>query len=205
MSPRPYRTAKRREAAEETRARVIDATRDILDGANGLARLSIDAVAQRAGVARMTVYYQFGSKAGLLEAFFDEMSDRGPFRRIPDAMRQADPMHSLDMVIEIFCEFWARNSAAHARLLAASRLDRDLEAALHQRIERGRAVVRAIVGRLGPWKGKRGARRAEDLVDALFAVVNFSTFEALGAHGRSVPERVRILQTLARATVDALR
>ncbi len=43
----------------------------------GLFGFTVDAVAREAGVARMTVYYQFGSKAGLLEAIFDSLAVRG--------------------------------------------------------------------------------------------------------------------------------
>ena len=38
---------------------------------------AIDAVARQAGVARMTVYYQFESKKGLLEALLDDTHDVG--------------------------------------------------------------------------------------------------------------------------------
>jgi AcrR family transcriptional regulator len=205
MSPRSYRTQKRREAAEETRGRVLAATRRILAGSEGLARLSIDAVAEKAGVARMTVYYQFGSKAGLLEAFFDALADRGPFRRMPAAMSQQDPERALDDVVSIFGEFWERNRAEHGRLFAAARLDRDLERAMRQRNERRRAVMRTLVERMGPWRGRGAARRRRELVDALFALTGFSVFEALAVEGRTLAQIVAIVQRVARATVQSFR
>ena len=65
MSPRPYRLGQRQVAADETRSRILNAARSQLEEE---ASFSIDAVARRADVARMTVYYQFGSRRGLLEA-----------------------------------------------------------------------------------------------------------------------------------------
>jgi AcrR family transcriptional regulator len=47
--------------------RVLDAALD-LSVASGIRNLTIDDVARRAGVGRMTVYRRFGGKAGLLDA-----------------------------------------------------------------------------------------------------------------------------------------
>jgi len=68
MSPRPYRLGQRQATTEQTRARILAAARELLMARDGFNGFSIDAVAREADVARMTVYYQFGSKIGLLEA-----------------------------------------------------------------------------------------------------------------------------------------
>ena len=77
MSPRPYRLGQRQAATDETRARILAAARELLAASDGLTGFSIEAVARQADVARMTVYYQFGSKPGLLEALFDDLAARG--------------------------------------------------------------------------------------------------------------------------------
>jgi AcrR family transcriptional regulator len=56
MSPRPYRMERRRESADENRLRIIAAARDLLTAGDGARRFSMEEVARRAGVARMTVY-----------------------------------------------------------------------------------------------------------------------------------------------------
>ena len=53
--------------ADATSERVLDAALD-LAAASGLRRLSMDDVARRAGVGRMTVYRRFGSRAALVDA-----------------------------------------------------------------------------------------------------------------------------------------
>src|SRR5207245_1460576 len=68
MSPRPYRLGRRQPAAQRTRARVLRAARELLTARAGAEPFSVDAVARRAGVARMTVYHQFGSRRGSLAA-----------------------------------------------------------------------------------------------------------------------------------------
>ena len=62
MTTRRYTQQARAEAADETRRRILDAMRERLRAAPSEA-LSIERVAQEAGVARSTVYVVFGSKA----------------------------------------------------------------------------------------------------------------------------------------------
>src|SRR5258708_23481331 len=56
MSPRPYRSSRRRLSAERTRARLLKAASATLADREVI---SLDAVAKRAGGTRLTVYNQF--------------------------------------------------------------------------------------------------------------------------------------------------
>ena len=71
----PYRSRLREEQAEETRARILDATVPVM--ARGIASLSIPVVAREAGVSVPTVYRHFATKQDLIEAIY------------PHVMRQA--------------------------------------------------------------------------------------------------------------------
>src|SRR4051794_41803313 len=75
MSPRPYRLGRRAESIEQTRERILAATRDLLVR-DGYRSTSLDEIARTADVARATVYYQFGSKAGLLQALVADIERR---------------------------------------------------------------------------------------------------------------------------------
>jgi AcrR family transcriptional regulator len=59
----------RKAAIEDTRMRILAAARDLL-AAERFSEFSMDAVARKAEVTRLTVYYQFESRAGLLEALY---------------------------------------------------------------------------------------------------------------------------------------
>src|SRR5205807_9564201 len=122
-SPRPYRSVQRQAAAEQTRARIIAAARELLVASDGFSGFTIDAVARQAGVARMTVYYQFGSKLGLLEALFDSLAAGGGLTGLPDAFRRPDPVEALDELIRVFCRFWASDQLVLRRLQALRTLD----------------------------------------------------------------------------------
>lgn len=71
---RPYRSPLREEQAEETRARILEATLRIM--ATGIARVSVPAVARAADVSVPTVYRHFGTKAKLLAALYPHIARR---------------------------------------------------------------------------------------------------------------------------------
>src|SRR6478672_4295525 len=97
MSPRPYQLGKRRDAAAATGARILAAARDVFASGDGLTDFTVDAVARRAGVARMTVYYRFGSRDRLLAALFDDLAGRGRLGELlPAAFSRDDPLQALD-------------------------------------------------------------------------------------------------------------
>jgi AcrR family transcriptional regulator len=65
---RTYRSELRAQQAEETRARILDATVRVIAG--GLAYVSIPAVAREAGVSVPTIYRHFATKRDLLAAVY---------------------------------------------------------------------------------------------------------------------------------------
>ena len=192
MSPRPYRLGQRQAAADETRARVLAAARDQLAKETSF---SIDAVARRADVARMTVYYQFGSKRGLLEALFDLLAARGGLHQLPDAFRQSDPKAALDRLVEIFARFWSSDRIVMRRLRAMAALDPELDQVLRERAEGLRTGLRVIVSRL-----PRGKAPVAETVDLLFALTSFESFDLLAGPDRT-PEEVGPLVKRAAAAI----
>src|SRR3981189_161072 len=121
MSPRPYRSAARDDASAVTRRRILGSAARLLRSKRSEG-FSLEAVAKLAGVTRLTVYHQFGSRRALLEAVFDDRAAKGGLGRIPEAMRLADPRAALDRLVEIFCAFWS-SDAAVGRLHAAAAND----------------------------------------------------------------------------------
>src|SRR5437588_8029753 len=116
MSPRPYRLGQRRVTTEQTRVRIIAAARELLMATDGFSGFSIEAVARRADVARMTVYHQFGSKIGLLEALCDSLAVTGEMEQLASAFCQSDPREGLDEYIRIFGHFWQADRPVTRRL-----------------------------------------------------------------------------------------
>src|ERR1700674_5579781 len=127
MSPRPYRLGQRQAATDLTRGRIINAARELLMSSNGYSHFSIDAIARQADVARMTVYHQFGSKIGLLEALSDSLAAQGGMEQLANAFRRPEPLDALDEYIIVFSRFWDSDRLVTRRLRALAALDTDLE------------------------------------------------------------------------------
>lgn len=79
---RGYHSQLRAEQAEETRARILDATVRVMAG--GVASVSIPAVAREAGVSVPTIYRHFGAKRDLLAAVYPHLARRIGLDRVSD-------------------------------------------------------------------------------------------------------------------------
>ncbi|HEV2678337.1 MAG TPA: TetR/AcrR family transcriptional regulator [Aliidongia sp.] len=178
MATRSYDSPKRTAAAAEKRARVVEAAGRLLSEPADVTAFSLDAVAKAAGVTRLTVYNQFGSRRGLLEVVFDERARQQGLGRLADALALADPQAALDRVIEIFCDFWGDDPAI-GRLHGAIALDAEFAQAVAARYERRRQLMGTLVERIVPG----AAREAGDL---LFALTSYAMYELL-LPGRSKP------------------
>jgi len=133
---------------KKTRARIISAANRQLRSAKGLQSLSLESVAAQAGVTRLTVYNQFGSRRGLLEAVFDDVAFRGGLYRLPEALAEKDPRAALARLVAIFCEFWYFNRRMLGRIIGAGVADPRLELAMRARNERRRKLLTVILKRL---------------------------------------------------------
>ena len=92
MTKRAYSSPAREAAAAAKRAQVVLVAEQLLRESEDAAALSMETMAAAAGVTRLTIYKQFGSRRGLLEAVFDERcAAQGAFSRIPEAMIIGDP------------------------------------------------------------------------------------------------------------------
>jgi AcrR family transcriptional regulator len=201
VSPRAYRSPRRDAAASATRERIVAAAAAILGAADGIGKFSLEAVARKAGVTRLTVYNQFGSRRALMEAVFDERAARGGLFRIVDVMMDPDPRAALLRIIGIFCDFWSSDPGTMGLLHAAGAGDPEFEASVRERNERRREVLSVIVRRLA--QGRRLTPKAlSNLVDVLFALTSFAFFSQLTAAKRSTEAVRRMIQEIA---IDAVK
>ena len=200
MSTRPYTSSVRTAAAAAKRDRVIEAAARSLREDASIAAFSLDAVAKAAGVTRLTVYHQFGSRRGLLEAVFDEIARQGGLTEISNAMAMSDPRAALDRLVEIFCAFWNRDAAV-GRLHEAMATDPEFAQALIGRDERRRKTVNVLVGRIA---GKTASPQArQDAVDLIFALTSFAMFAMLRAD-RSVDDVCALVKSACRSALGPL-
>jgi len=200
MRKRTYTAVRRRRAMDEGRERILAAARDLLH-LDDVASFSLDAVARRAGVTRMTVYNQFGSKAGLLEEVFDLLIQRGAFRETGAALAEEDAAAAFDMFIGILGRFYTENEAVLAALSGAAGSDPDLDAAMRHRSERRRRIVEQLLARIGRDYHPTVAQR--ELANAVDALLTFGTFRAIAGAGRTSRDVVPVVRQLVRSTIGA--
>lgn len=202
-SRRGYRSPKRDSAAEKTRARIISAANRQLRSVKGLQSLSLESIADQAGVTRLTVYNQFGSRRGLLEAVFDDVAFRGGLYRIPETMAEKDPRVALQRLIAIFCDFWYFNRRMLGRIIGAGVADPRLELAIRARNERRRKLLAVILKRLES-AGEAPSEVFDEAVDVLFVLTSHAVFSGLADSGRTVEAVCRLVQDLASSVLDRL-
>ncbi len=201
MSPRPYQLGQRQAASEQTRNRIISAARELLMVREGFSGFSIDAVARQADVARMTVYHQFGSKVGLLEALCDSLAASGGMEQLASAFRRPQPLDALDEYITVFGRFWESDRPVTRRLRGLAALDADFEQVIRARDERRRTGLRVIVGRLVEQHGQPAPAALDELVEVLYTLTSFETFDTLAGPARNIEQVTPLIRRLARAAL----
>jgi AcrR family transcriptional regulator len=197
LSPRTYRMETRDAAAAQTRERILSAARDLLVS-EAFSEFTMDAVARKADVSRLTVYYQFESKVGLLEALYNYIAKRGEMEQLADVFRRgSDPLTTLHDFILVFARFWASDRDVIRRLHGLAAIDPDIAQSLRARNERRVQGLRVIVNRYTKANSALTSIEQTVAIDTLHMLTSFETFDALAGSARSFDEAVAILRRLA--------
>jgi len=192
---------RRRESTDENRQRILAAAREVLTSQPASARFSLEEVARRAGVARMTVYYQFGSLRGLLEALLDSLASAGGMQHLAEAFRQADAGAAIDHFIAVFIGFWESDRLVLRGLGALTTLNPELAAVVEERSGWRRKGARILVERLLKQTGRPRRKEIEEAEDVLFLLTSFVTYDTLAGDNRTRDEVTTLVQRLARRTL----
>jgi AcrR family transcriptional regulator len=196
--PRPYQLGQRQTTIDESRARMVEAAKTVLATSG---RLTVDDVAREADVARATVYYQFGSKRGLLETLFDSLAAHGGLTDLPGVFQQAQALDALDAFIAAFTKFWTADRDVMRRLRGLAAIDAELGRVLDDRNNLRREGLRVLVDRIVAELGAPKTTSVDDAVDALHALTSFETFDELTRGRRRPPQVTILLQRLARCAL----
>jgi AcrR family transcriptional regulator len=201
MDKRRYVQNRRAEAAQETRGRILDATRESLrNGPVGAVR--IEEVARAAGVARSTIYVAFGSRAGLFDALAEDLLGRAGFGRIAASFRLPDARDALRSSLRDAAEIYSHDPAVTRSILALAAIDPDAGAAV-SRFEHGRwPGMRMLAGRLEQQGALRPGVSRDEAAQVLWILTGFATFDQLfGERGLSTGVVADRLGALAERTL----
>ena len=97
---RTYVQRARAEASAATQTRMIEAARDVLVEGE-VPRLELSEVAERAGVARSTVYLSFGTRSAFLSRILDDSLSRAGFGRMRELIALPDARQAMEEMLAI--------------------------------------------------------------------------------------------------------
>ena len=194
---RKYNSRKREEGAEQTRLRILEGTRSLLleESYTGI---TLDQIAERSGVARATVYLQFGSKLGVLEALAEYIDQIGLKELFAALALATDPLEALHKAVRLEFAF----SHANARLLRTFRAqavnDADFRTVVLGRLQQRRQNIERLV----EWLLREG-KLAEgwsvgEATDYLGTISSFPVYDELvNLHGWNLEQSIhRTLDTI---------
>jgi AcrR family transcriptional regulator len=170
---RPYKSTLRREQATATRGRIAQAAAKLFAD-HGYSHTSIDQIAERAGVARPTVYTAFAGKPALLKAAVDfllagddlpvPVADR-PWAK--EVLRQGDPRVLLELQARNDRMINERVAPLYDAVRNASAIDNDIAVLFatlqQQRLNGARITIEALAS-LGPLRDGLDLDAATDIL-----------------------------------------
>jgi AcrR family transcriptional regulator len=162
---------RRAEATAATRQAVIAAARELL-ATVPWREFTLEAVASRAGVTRVTVYNQVRNKAGLLDAVLTELTSRAGMDQLLTASRELGPDEALAFVVEQTCRFWHEERAVLRPLFGLATIEAGIAAHLAGREDRRREQFRRLL-----------PGQSEAVLAGVVAATSFPAYDALGVVG----------------------
>ncbi|MEC9364232.1 MAG: TetR/AcrR family transcriptional regulator [Pseudomonadota bacterium] len=187
MSKRPYVQKKRAESRDETHARIVEATMRLHEEL-GPRAATISAIAERAGVQRLTVYRHFTDESELFQACTSRWLGEHP---PPDPAQWQDEPNPRRRVTSGLGALYAYYRATQRMWTVSHRDEADVPglqapmAAFHAYTER------LADGLLAGWRGAARVRRQR--AATLRHAVRFATWTSLAREGLSDGEAAALV------------
>lgn len=201
---RTYDSAKRSQAASDTRERILDASRGLF-ARSGVDAVTIAELASDAGVAVSTVYALFTSKTGILRALMERAIFNGGYeRRLARLEAVEDPKERLRLTASVASAIYQGEAREISLLRGSSALSpelREIEAEFEtRRYDLQRARIEAIdaAGLLKQGLTVKAAR------DIMWMLTGRDTFRMLVVESGWSPEAYEewLAETLVRTLTE---
>ena len=176
---RKYEQRLRLERAEETRHRILDAVYTHLRETPS-EPVTLDAVARRARVARSTIYLVFTSRAGLFDAFVEDLWQRTGLPELTTAVAHADAREHLRGGIRAANAMYAVERDVYRTLFSMAQLEPgSISDAIAKKEENRAGGMTYLAERLAAQHLLRSGVTVPHAVDVLWTLCSFETFDLL--------------------------
>lgn len=199
---RKYEQVARAETAQQTRRRILDAVGQRLREAP-TEQLSMEKVAQLAKVSRATIYADFGSRAGLFDAFVVDLWERTGLKRLSAAVESDDAREHLRAGIAAASRMKGQELAVYRVLHSMDRLDPESAGGAVRHMEKDRrAGMEALTAHLAAAGVLRDDVTVDHAFQALWVLTSFESLDHLvtGCH-LSVEAAIDTLVAMAERAV----
>jgi AcrR family transcriptional regulator len=155
MSPKaPVAQTEPPTAASKARERILDTAYELFSR-YGIRAVGVDAIIQRSGVARMTLYRHFASKDALVLAFLERREKRWTQDWLQHEVerRAVDPRERLLAIFDVFDEWFQREDFEGCSFINVLLEITDPQSELHRASASYLAKIRAFVEELATEAG----------------------------------------------------
>jgi AcrR family transcriptional regulator len=194
---RPYRACRRSTRSEATRGKIMAAVRELL--AEGRFHEStVDEVADRAGIARATLYQHFRSRLELVDAICDTFDENPALLTIREVVEHPDPDAALTETLANTVGFWSSEDPVLSQLYGVAAIDPAAADLVRRQREDRRGEMKRLIrhlrreGRLRPRHSERHA------LAELMVLSGYETYRELRDAGLSDAELTQRLQEASR-------
>ena len=189
---------RRSAATAATRRGIIDAARELL-ATQQWQRFTVEAVSNRAGVTRVTVYNQVRSKRGLLDAVLADLTERAGMDQLLTDTQHVSASDACAVIVRRTCLFWHAERQLLRPLFGLAGVDQQVASVLAQREQwRGNQMQR-LVQRLAAETTPESSFDQADVLAGVMAVTSFPAYDALGAVADDPDRATLLLNRLVRS------
>jgi AcrR family transcriptional regulator len=184
---RKYDMTRRAAGVEETRRRIVEAAVE-LHQELGPARTTIRAIAERAGVQRLTVYRHFPDEVSILTACSAEWADRNPPPRSTDWNQIEDPEKRLRRALGAFYDYYS----SEEKMIANSIRDAPMIPFVRRRRERFKGYLAEVEEELRKGWGVKGKTK-QHLTTLVGHALRFETWHSFKQQGLGPSEAAELM------------
>jgi AcrR family transcriptional regulator len=186
---RPYHSRARQRQAEETRQRILAATRELF-ATKGYAGTTLEAIAEIAEVSPKTVSAVFGSKRGILAELINPGTFSTQVQQLLEELRATpEPAKRLSLVAQIARRAYEPLITELELLRTAGAVAPELADLARQIGARRREYQSRLIAYLQEQQALRHNLSPEEATDVLWALTSYDLYRMLIVEQRWPPER----------------